>query len=187
MRHLTKYNCRKKHSSKDFIVIATAVTVYSCFYCFYYNLKRMNNITVTKRVSLYLIIYLIEVMLIVITNLFCRVISIKNYGPKVRIIIQIMQYHNKTHLLNIPSWNVKVTITTILLFITGFNACILCLVNFYRKRGLAPHSCETMLCDGTDKSISQRKYCYDLQVGLPRCGSTKTTLSRAYCREFEAK
>nr|CAB3258057.1 calcium-activated potassium channel subunit alpha-1-like [Phallusia mammillata] len=36
-----------------------------------------------------------------------RVISIKNYHPKVRIIIQIMQYHNKAHLLNIPSWNVK--------------------------------------------------------------------------------
>uniref|UniRef100_F6QI54 BK channel n=1 Tax=Ciona intestinalis TaxID=7719 RepID=F6QI54_CIOIN len=35
-----------------------------------------------------------------------RVISIKNYHPK-RIIIQIMQYHNKAHLLNIPSWNVK--------------------------------------------------------------------------------
>uniref|UniRef100_H2ZIB3 BK channel n=1 Tax=Ciona savignyi TaxID=51511 RepID=H2ZIB3_CIOSA len=36
-----------------------------------------------------------------------RVISIKNYHPKVRIIIQIMQYHNKAHLLNIPSWECK--------------------------------------------------------------------------------
>jgi len=38
-----------------------------------------------------------------------RVISIKNYHPTVRIIIQIMQYHNKVHLLNIPSWNGKVS------------------------------------------------------------------------------
>nr|XP_039272746.1 calcium-activated potassium channel subunit alpha-1-like [Styela clava] len=36
-----------------------------------------------------------------------RVISIKNYHPKVRIIIQIMQYHNKAHLLNIPSWSIE--------------------------------------------------------------------------------
>lgn len=27
-----------------------------------------------------------------------RVISVKNYHPKVRIIIQILQYHNKAHL-----------------------------------------------------------------------------------------
>ncbi|KAM6997700.1 calcium-activated potassium channel subunit alpha-1a isoform 2-T2 [Tautogolabrus adspersus] len=34
-----------------------------------------------------------------------RVISIKNYSPKIRIITQMLQYHNKAHLLNIPSWN----------------------------------------------------------------------------------
>ncbi|XP_034407689.1 calcium-activated potassium channel subunit alpha-1a isoform X1 [Cyclopterus lumpus] len=34
-----------------------------------------------------------------------RVISIKNYHPKIRIITQMLQYHNKAHLLNIPSWN----------------------------------------------------------------------------------
>ncbi|XP_078284556.1 calcium-activated potassium channel subunit alpha-1 isoform X3 [Rhinoraja longicauda] len=34
-----------------------------------------------------------------------RVISIKNYNPKIRIITQMLQYHNKAHLLNIPSWN----------------------------------------------------------------------------------
>ncbi|XP_076615793.1 calcium-activated potassium channel subunit alpha-1 isoform X5 [Chaetodon auriga] len=33
-----------------------------------------------------------------------RVISIKNYHPKIRIITQMLQYHNKAHLLNIPSW-----------------------------------------------------------------------------------
>ena len=36
-----------------------------------------------------------------------RVISIKNYDSKIRIIMQMLQYHNKCHLLNIPSWNSK--------------------------------------------------------------------------------
>ncbi|XP_078659851.1 calcium-activated potassium channel subunit alpha-1-like isoform X47 [Branchiostoma floridae x Branchiostoma belcheri] len=36
-----------------------------------------------------------------------RVISIKNYCSHVRLIIQMMQYHNKAYLLNIPSWNWK--------------------------------------------------------------------------------
>ncbi|KAM6964316.1 calcium-activated potassium channel subunit alpha-1a isoform 3-T3 [Tautogolabrus adspersus] len=36
-----------------------------------------------------------------------RVISIKNYHPKIRIITQMLQYHNKAHLLNIPSWTWK--------------------------------------------------------------------------------
>uniref|UniRef100_A0A4W4HIQ2 BK channel n=1 Tax=Electrophorus electricus TaxID=8005 RepID=A0A4W4HIQ2_ELEEL len=34
-----------------------------------------------------------------------RVISIKNYNSNIRIITQMLQYHNKAHLLNIPSWN----------------------------------------------------------------------------------
>ncbi|XP_076855991.1 calcium-activated potassium channel subunit alpha-1-like [Brachyhypopomus gauderio] len=34
-----------------------------------------------------------------------RVISIKNYHSKTRVITQMLQYHNKAHLLNIPSWN----------------------------------------------------------------------------------
>ncbi len=34
-----------------------------------------------------------------------RVISIKNYHPSVKIIIQLLQYHNKMYLLNIPSWD----------------------------------------------------------------------------------
>lgn len=34
-----------------------------------------------------------------------RVISIKNYADDIRVIIQLMQYHNKAYLLNIPSWN----------------------------------------------------------------------------------
>uniref|UniRef100_A0A183BZP7 BK channel n=1 Tax=Globodera pallida TaxID=36090 RepID=A0A183BZP7_GLOPA len=33
-----------------------------------------------------------------------RVISIKNYCPEIRVIVQLMQYHNKAYLLNIPSW-----------------------------------------------------------------------------------
>uniref|UniRef100_S4RP75 RCK N-terminal domain-containing protein n=1 Tax=Petromyzon marinus TaxID=7757 RepID=S4RP75_PETMA len=36
-----------------------------------------------------------------------RVISIKNYHPRIRVITQMQQYHNKAHLLNIPSWNWK--------------------------------------------------------------------------------
>ncbi|XP_055355099.1 calcium-activated potassium channel slowpoke-like isoform X2 [Paramacrobiotus metropolitanus] len=36
-----------------------------------------------------------------------RVISIKNYCSEIRVIIQLMQYHNKAYLLNIPSWNWK--------------------------------------------------------------------------------
>uniref|UniRef100_A0A8C9RW51 Calcium-activated potassium channel subunit alpha-1 n=1 Tax=Scleropages formosus TaxID=113540 RepID=A0A8C9RW51_SCLFO len=36
-----------------------------------------------------------------------HLISIKNYHPKIRIITQMLQYHNKAHLLNIPSWNWK--------------------------------------------------------------------------------
>ncbi|KRZ91450.1 Calcium-activated potassium channel slo-1, partial [Trichinella sp. T8] len=34
-----------------------------------------------------------------------RVISLKNYSPEIRVIVQLMQYHNKAYLLNIPSWN----------------------------------------------------------------------------------
>lgn len=34
-----------------------------------------------------------------------RVISLKNYCEDVRVLIQLMQYHNKAYLLNIPSWN----------------------------------------------------------------------------------
>ena len=34
-----------------------------------------------------------------------RVISLKNYSEDVRVLIQLMQYHNKAYLLNIPSWN----------------------------------------------------------------------------------
>ncbi|XP_038061230.1 calcium-activated potassium channel subunit alpha-1-like isoform X15 [Patiria miniata] len=34
-----------------------------------------------------------------------RVISVKNYHSKCRVIVQLMNYHNKAHLLNIPSWN----------------------------------------------------------------------------------
>lgn len=57
---------------------------------------------------------------IILTNRYCqdsnaedasnimRVISVKNYHPKVRIIIQVLQYHNKVHLLNIPAWSAKV-------------------------------------------------------------------------------
>ncbi|GAB6027124.1 hypothetical protein CHUAL_013857 [Chamberlinius hualienensis] len=36
-----------------------------------------------------------------------RVISIKNYSDNIRVIIQLMQYHNKAYLLNIPSWDWK--------------------------------------------------------------------------------
>jgi potassium large conductance calcium-activated channel subfamily M alpha protein 1 len=36
-----------------------------------------------------------------------RVISIKNFHPSVKIIIQLLQYHNKMYLLNIPSWDWK--------------------------------------------------------------------------------
>nr|QBP05237.1 large-conductance calcium-activated potassium channel 1a [Petromyzon marinus] len=34
-----------------------------------------------------------------------KVISIKNYHPRIRVITQMLQYHNKAHLLNIPSWS----------------------------------------------------------------------------------
>jgi len=34
-----------------------------------------------------------------------RVISIKNYAHDLRVIIQLMQYHNKAYLMNIPSWS----------------------------------------------------------------------------------
>lgn len=36
-----------------------------------------------------------------------RVISIKNYHPSVKIIIQLLQYRSKMYLLNIPSWDWK--------------------------------------------------------------------------------
>ena len=36
-----------------------------------------------------------------------RVIAIKNFHPKIKIIIELMQYHNKMYLLNIPSWDWK--------------------------------------------------------------------------------
>ena len=36
-----------------------------------------------------------------------RVISIKNFHPTVKIIIQLLQYRNKMYLLNIPSWDWK--------------------------------------------------------------------------------
>ncbi|CAF5132385.1 unnamed protein product, partial [Rotaria magnacalcarata] len=34
-----------------------------------------------------------------------RVISIKNYHSDAKIIVQLLQYHNKMHLMNIPAWN----------------------------------------------------------------------------------
>ncbi|ESO05600.1 hypothetical protein HELRODRAFT_119046, partial [Helobdella robusta] len=36
-----------------------------------------------------------------------RVISIKNYDDDTKVIIQLLQYHNKAYLLNIPSWDWK--------------------------------------------------------------------------------
>jgi len=36
-----------------------------------------------------------------------RVISIKNYCHEIRVICQLMQYHNKAYVLNIPSWDWK--------------------------------------------------------------------------------
>ena len=51
---------------------------------------------------------------LVVANKFCegpdtedmsnimRVISLKNYCEETRVIIQLMQYHNKAYLLNIP-------------------------------------------------------------------------------------
>ncbi|KAG9509259.1 Calcium-activated potassium channel slowpoke, partial [Fragariocoptes setiger] len=36
-----------------------------------------------------------------------RVISIKNCSENIRVIVQLMQYHNKAYLLNIPSWDWK--------------------------------------------------------------------------------
>ncbi|XP_020623677.1 calcium-activated potassium channel slowpoke-like isoform X2 [Orbicella faveolata] len=36
-----------------------------------------------------------------------RVVAIKNYYPRIRLIIQLLQYQNKSYLLNIPSWNPK--------------------------------------------------------------------------------
>ncbi|XP_055343003.1 calcium-activated potassium channel subunit alpha-1-like [Paramacrobiotus metropolitanus] len=36
-----------------------------------------------------------------------RVISIKNFHSSIRVIVELMQYHNKAYLLNIPSWNWK--------------------------------------------------------------------------------
>ncbi|VDO98814.1 unnamed protein product [Soboliphyme baturini] len=36
-----------------------------------------------------------------------RVISLKNYSADIRVIVQLMQYHNKAYLLNIPSWDWK--------------------------------------------------------------------------------
>ena len=34
-----------------------------------------------------------------------RVISVKDYCEDTRVIIQLLLYHNKSYLLNIPSWN----------------------------------------------------------------------------------
>ncbi|XP_052262998.1 calcium-activated potassium channel slowpoke-like [Dreissena polymorpha] len=36
-----------------------------------------------------------------------RVISIKNYHADIKVIVQLLQYHNKAYLLNIPSWDWK--------------------------------------------------------------------------------
>nr|XP_058942210.1 calcium-activated potassium channel slowpoke-like isoform X1 [Pocillopora verrucosa] len=36
-----------------------------------------------------------------------RVVAVKNYYPGIRVIIQLLQYQNKSYLLNIPSWNPK--------------------------------------------------------------------------------
>uniref|UniRef100_G3TM81 Potassium channel subfamily U member 1 n=1 Tax=Loxodonta africana TaxID=9785 RepID=G3TM81_LOXAF len=41
------------------------------------------------------------------TSNIMRVLSIKNYSPKTRVIIQILQSHNKVYLPKIPSWNWK--------------------------------------------------------------------------------
>ncbi|KAK0056562.1 calcium-activated potassium channel slowpoke-like isoform X2 [Biomphalaria pfeifferi] len=36
-----------------------------------------------------------------------RVISIKNFHADIKVIVQLLQYHNKAYLLNIPSWDWK--------------------------------------------------------------------------------
>ncbi|KAH9491874.1 hypothetical protein Btru_029741 [Bulinus truncatus] len=36
-----------------------------------------------------------------------RVISIKNFHSEIKVIVQLLQYHNKAYLLNIPSWDWK--------------------------------------------------------------------------------
>ncbi|OQV21010.1 Calcium-activated potassium channel slowpoke [Hypsibius exemplaris] len=36
-----------------------------------------------------------------------RVVSIKNFKDDARVIVQLLQYHNKAYLQNIPSWNVQ--------------------------------------------------------------------------------
>ncbi|XP_048590244.1 calcium-activated potassium channel subunit alpha-1 isoform X4 [Nematostella vectensis] len=36
-----------------------------------------------------------------------RVVAVKNYHPEIRVIIQLLQFHNKSYLLNIPSWDPK--------------------------------------------------------------------------------
>ncbi|XP_076443664.1 calcium-activated potassium channel slo-1-like isoform X2 [Babylonia areolata] len=36
-----------------------------------------------------------------------RVISVKNYFSDIKVIVQLLQYHNKAYLLNIPSWDWK--------------------------------------------------------------------------------
>ena len=68
-----------------------------------------------------------------------RVISIKNYSPRARIIIQVLAHHNKAHLLNIPSWSAAMGDAVICLaeLKLGFIAQVI----FFRK--ISPNRTQT--------------------------------------------
>ncbi|XP_053946133.1 calcium-activated potassium channel slowpoke isoform X16 [Anastrepha ludens] len=92
-------------------------------------LKTSSSIRLAQLVSIFISVWLTAAGIIhlvheadaclVLANKYCqdpdaedaanimRVISIKNYSEDIRVIIQLMQYHNKAYLLNIPSWDWK--------------------------------------------------------------------------------
>jgi hypothetical protein len=108
-----------------------------------------------------------------------RVISMKNYCEDSRIIIQLMQYHNKAYLLNIPSWDWK----------QGDD--VICLAEL--KLGFIAQSClapgfSTMMANlfamrsgepVSSSDIQQIDYMYMIHSRARTCDSGRMTTSKA--------
>ncbi|XP_069773579.1 calcium-activated potassium channel subunit alpha-1-like isoform X7 [Narcine bancroftii] len=92
-----------------------------------------------------------------------RVIAVKQYCPEIRIIAQVLQYHSKVYLQNLPSWNMKQRDSVICLneLKMGFIAqnCIVpgfstLLANLFIKKSQMEHKTGTWL-DIYQEGVSQ--------------------------------
>ncbi|XP_072123063.1 calcium-activated potassium channel subunit alpha-1-like [Mobula birostris] len=106
-----------------------------------------------------------------------KAIAVKQYSPKIRIIAQVLQYHSKGYLQNLPSWNLVHRDSVICLneLKMGFIAqnCLLpgfstLLANLFIKKSQVEHKTGTWL-DVYQEGVSQEiftEYLSDAFVGM---------------------